>query len=92
MAKIYLLVSSEYYDGYVVYAASRSPIHYVGSIHSDGGSRSYPGVSMIEADETDVLRRRRCSSGHGWEISLVYPERREKEYEYKPICELLGRK
>jgi hypothetical protein len=95
--KVYLLVTEEYYDGYVVYAASETPIYYVGSIGIPaGGGRFISGkIQVKELDKTDILRRRLSSfnrtEGYGWEIVPATWEKDETKYKYKAACEFLGR-
>lgn len=100
MMKVYLLVTQEYYSGYIVYAASESPIHFVGDIRlpygDDYGRKS---ISSIEVDETDILRQQKDSysrsingAGYGWEVVRATTDKDETKYKYKAVRELLRRK
>lgn len=98
--KVYLLVTEEYYNGFVVYAASSSPISYIGSIGipAGGGNFICGKIQVIELDKADVLRRRLhlydrsgAREGYGWEIVPATWEKDETEYMYKEAREFLGR-
>lgn len=98
--KVYLLVAKEFYSGYIVYAASSSPISYIGSIGIPAGNDNFicGKIQVIELDKADVLRRRlhpynrqRAREGYGWEIVPATWEKDETEYMYKEAREFLGR-
>ncbi len=97
--KVCLLVTEEFYSGYIVYAASESPIYYVGSIGIPCGNGQFISgkIRVIEIDKASILRRpippyarTLHGEGCGWEVVPATWEKDETKYKYKAASEFLG--